>query len=1427
MCSCSWPAELLASLVLISTALQCRSASLLSADSEIKNFYANSSSSLITALEAIQDYISNGSDGYLRLNIGSGTFHLASSSPNATALATFTNVSNISIIGAGRESTVVDGNGTAGFVFIDVHSMTIANITFTNCTSIQTSTSTNGSQQDNLTFLEFPVSLYLVSCSDVRIVNASVSQSHAVGLAMINVHGSNIFSGTDFSKNNFPTTVSISNNHRALGGGGVIIEFSFCHPGDHQCDITDPVGVSNATFEFTNCQFNSNTVSSRGLRTTSIYHHGIHHSGFGKGGGLAVYFRGKAINNSITLTDCRISGNTAESGGGLYVEFGDQSQGNTFLYTGRDDGFGYSLIDNNGPLCGIPSFNQSDKEAGGGGAMVLFMYYPPDPALWPGYLANVTDNHVEFRKTYFSANMACWGGGVAIVSSRANPWKPQTNTIQFTNCTFQQNQAVVSAALDISLLLPDTPTQGQLISPVIDQCVFHCNVANSRSKDSLPNIAGYQFGNGALYIDAVPTNFSGANAFTDNIGTALVVSGAEVFVTWNASILFRDNSGKRGGALVVMGGGSIITYPEVQLNFHQNQALELGGAIYTESQFGERNFLYSEKCFIRFYQPTIHPRDWNVTFNFSGISTGLNENSTIYLTSLLACVWPENENPELDIRRTLCWPGWVYDGHNAEDMESCSEYISTAPASFTNSFTDHVYHMSVYPRHKAMIPVKMKDDYGHIKSPVVFQLTSCSTTVAKVEDRSVYVTDNIISVYGVPNATKKHDFFLETLGPRVLSTVLQVTILPCPPGYTPLYDDTDSRIVTKCKCAYSLYFTCNTSEMSAEIVPGNCVKYSSEDSHSTHTWSESTHQHTMMVVNCPATVKYSKPVRLPSCNGTCDLEKQFCHEIDRNGTFCSGCTRGSAVDVNDIHDCVECRGNEYRYGWFLYVLTNILPITLFFIIVSLFKISATSAPMYAFVFFAQITTVRYFHNQLPWIFGLSEKRYFLHPLLLSFYAIWNLDFFIFKNVICLSPDLTTMYSLLLKYLLALYPMLLILLSYVCIELYGRNFRLLVWLWSPFRACLIKYRRNWQPKTSIIDAFATFLMISYTKIAFITISLLTPAQKYYVFQDSQSKVPDGYVFYFDPEYRYFKGPHLPLGLLALVIGVVFVLAPPTFLFLYPTRAFQRCLNRWSSRCSWQPVHTFADAFQGCFKNRTNNNHDYRYFSGLYLVLRIVILVIYAVESSTYFQLLLQQILCILAVLLFALVKPYKEPFYNKVDLTIFSLLSIMNSLSFTNFTYSCVQGNGTSDTLFAINYALGFLPLIYITVYVVYLLLKWCGVIVTDPLVKELTAGKSTVSLTSEESSTTADVPDRLLHPENYTDTTASSILSPNSSSAATPMTTSTSDNNANSNVKEEDNRGRRQETAIISRGRPPRQRVTEGSYFLKKAQSMKNYSSIN
>ena len=68
-------------------------------------------------------------------------------------------------------------------------------------------------------------------------------------------------------------------------------------------------------------------------------------------------------------------------------------------------------------------------------------------------------------------------------------------------------------------------------------------------------------------------------------------------------------------------------------------------------------------------------------------------------------------------------------------------------------------------------------------------------------------------------------------------------------------------------------------------------------------------------------------------------------------------------------------------------------------------------------------------------------------IILTLYGIFNLDFYRY-NVLqpyCLSSKFNFIHTAFFGYIPAFYPILLIFLTWVCVELHGRNFRPLVWL----------------------------------------------------------------------------------------------------------------------------------------------------------------------------------------------------------------------------------------------------------------------------------------------------------------------------------------------------------------------------------------------
>ena len=461
----------------------------------------------------------------------------------------------------------------------------------------------------------------------------------------------------------------------------------------------------------------------------------------------------------------------------------------------------------------------------------------------------------------------------------------------------------------------------------------------------------------------------------------------------------------------------------------------------------------------------------------------------------------------------------------------------------------------------------------------------------------------------------------------------------------------------------------------------------------------------------------------------------MCGGLNRTGQLCGKCKNslGPAVFSYDLK-CLECL--PAGYSWLIYVLVAFVPTTLFFSIVVFFQLQATTAYMNAFVFMCQIITST--ANSDPYSFlNVPVPLNILELIIFTFYGFWNLDFF--RYVIppfCLSNNLSLLHTLSLEYVVAFYPLFLIFLTYIGVELHDRGFKPLVYMCRPLRAC---FKNQWDPKSSLIQAFATFLLLSYSKVLFVSYNLLGISNLF----DSSGNHVGPTRFYYDASIPYFGREHLPFALLAIFVLFVFIVIPLIVLLLYPTKVFQKCLG--CCRVRWHPLHAFADTFEGCYKNGTNGTRDYRYFAGFYLIFLIVMLTEVAVTTYYIWMII---ILCpIIASLMFALLRPYKNDWFNILDSLLFATLALSIFLVMYNKHVA-----STPQQIVAL---LTIVPLIYIVSFITIKLIKVCRSKALCSLcrkyqhLQDQQPAQHEMLTSGEHETDDSGVPDRLLHPENY------------------------------------------------------------------------------
>jgi len=349
--------------------------------------------------------------------------------------------------------------------------------------------------------------------------------------------------------------------------------------------------------------------------------------------------------------------------------------------------------------------------------------------------------------------------------------------------------------------------------------------------------------------------------------------------------------------------------------------------------------------------------------------------------------------------------------------------------------------------------------------------------------------------------------------------------------------------------------------------------------------------------------------------------------------------------------CVNCPAGTNN--WAKYLAVSLLPTTLFFLGTVVIKFRATSPLMNGYIMFCQIITS-------PTILRRVREYNIFHShkdigiyMYFSLFSIWNLDFFrpIYPPF-CLYPNTTTLQVLSLDYIIAAYPPVLIILTYMLVTLHYNNCRLVVCLWRPFLRCCIRFQRQWDIRNSLVDAFATFLLLSYVKFLSVSFDILTPT----VLWDSRG-VKQPTVLYYNGTVKYVSKEHLPYAIPAITVLLVFIFLPILLLCLYPCHCFQRLLNRCNFRC--QSLHMFMDAFQGCYKNGTNGTRDCRYFAALYLITRVAVHTSLALSSVSFTN---SVSVVVLAVVVFLLsyFHPYKKQAHNQLD--IFFFLTILVAIA---------------------------------------------------------------------------------------------------------------------------------------------------------------------
>ena len=451
-----------------------------------------------------------------------------------------------------------------------------------------------------------------------------------------------------------------------------------------------------------------------------------------------------------------------------------------------------------------------------------------------------------------------------------------------------------------------------------------------------------------------------------------------------------------------------------------------------------------------------------------------------------------------------------------------------------------------------------------------------------------------------------------------------------------------------------------------------------------------------------------------------------CASLNRQGTLCGQCLDGYTVPAYSYEfKCIRC--DSQLENWGLYVVFAFLPLTVFIVIILVFRINVLSPKIYMYVFAAQIVTTPALVKVILYYLSLNNSPpLFTIPVatVLSIYGIFNLDFLRVNVLPDVCINAIPLHILVLDYLIAIYPMLLMAVAYTIVELYGFGFRPLRYMWKPFHYFFARFRRHWGIENTIMDAFVTFFFLSTTKLLSVSCDLLISTKVY----TSDGKLYSRNLFY-DPSIKYFGEEHMPYALMALSILTLFIGFPTSLLLFYQCKAFRKCLSKLQIRGN--VVETFVNSFQKYYKDGSNGTWDVRWFAGFFILFKCFCYFVYSISlNDVSFAFL--TVSGIIGATVVVLVEPYKEEYsvFNVISGNLF-LWQALTSAFMSRESLSSIDSPQLKDHFICV-FVLWLVPLVY---YIV--------AIPLHPLISKVR------QRLQKSDSLTSSLPHRLLHSDEY------------------------------------------------------------------------------
>ena len=1157
----------------------------------------------------------------------------------------------------GEDNSIIEcGNEPAGLEFENVSSVSILNIKAHGCGGTCIYYFSDRKNQ----FIEFSSGIVIKNSIAISIYNTSVINSKGLGLAILESSASMDIIDCTFEYGH------INESHAQNGGGGVYIELN--------CDS-----------ERESCANSSITIKHGTFRNNSAYAEDDTFISLGNGGGLNIHMKGNTSNISLIIEDCVFEHNNARYwGGGLNIAISNSSQSNTISV--KHCTFEYNFC----------------RWKGGGGADIGYLLHSNEILL--------RFNKIKFMNCSFNGNNASFGGGMLIYSSQAEASKLiDSNEIEFTDCSWKNNRGRYGSAL---YLLPHIfstfNSKGKLPRITLDNCTFEKNeiVSFTEIVKNQPKYRKYRRGKGSLFSVGFEITFKSNMSFAANSGTALYLVSSIATMKTGTMMIFNSDTGFYGGAIGLFGSSKLQLEENVDLSFEGNTATVEGGALYQQQVEGLKN-IYLQNCFI--YYPNPHQGDANITFTLgknicvdsecepdeNKLNTCENDPNThdnepdshvdsFFIYSIKSCehiinFGNGNQTKESSRRKPI---SFIFKNNasekvRAEDLEFKVKKNLIEP-------------MAITPGNITELPIAVVNYYDQEVVRVYrVRLTTKHSNVA-IDLAYVNNYNNKIQLYGRPGDKGNLSLSLSCVGSN--ETLIPFIMQECPPGY--VFDETIQDRKGTCVCSgytaenkYKGISYCNQTTFQGKLKRGYWMGYKRENSSVKYG-----KENDLVSAMCPrryCNTSTQLEFHLPNTSLILEIDDLVCR-TGRTGILCAECMENHSAFFHSEN--FDCNPNKHcNLGWLFFIISEIFPVTILFVLIIMFDIKLTSGTVQGFILYAQIfDTLHISANGQIWH---NHSVFYAIRYLKLIFNIFNLNSFKHYHLsFCLWSTASSLDILTFKYVTIAYSLTLVFLTVTILHYCKSNI---------FLKCFRKMRRTRHKiSDSIIHGLSGFLVICYSQCTKTTLLILTPVNLY-------SKGPkfNQTVVFYDGRLEFLTGRHLIYVIPALVFLLTLVLLPPIVFLTYPLcyRVFSLFRIQESSiskfLCKIVPLEKFKpffDSFQSSFKD------EYRYFSGLYFMYRLSALVTFAFFHSLSNFYTLVEIQFLLMLTAHAWFQPYRNQWHNRLDTFIFATLSIVNSLTLYNYNIQVcnLSESSNGNTVQKVQITIAYLPLLYMVVLII-------------------------------------------------------------------------------------------------------------------------------